>query len=238
MDALRAITLFVRAVATGSVPRAAVDQSISPQAVGKAIRQLEAHLGLRLFHRTTRRSSLTAEVFAFLESVEPALDVIQRAVSRARAQTEAVEGVLRVTAPLAARRALAQPIAEFAARHRNLSIELIVEDACTDIVAAKIDVGFRLGAAPTGQVISRRLLTVQQIMCAAPAYIARHGMPATVAELARHRCTRFRVPTTGRLSSWELTIDGELRTSLCRRHSSPMTWRPSSTRHAPASGSG
>jgi len=212
MDALRAITLFVRAAASGSFQRAAVDQAISPQAVSKAIRQLEAHLGLRLFHRTTRRSSLTAEGLAFLESVEPALDLIHRAVSRARAQTEAVEGVLRITAPVAARRALAQPIAEFAVRHRNLSIELVVEDAFTDIVAAKIDVGFRLGAAPSGQVIARRLLTVQQMMCAAPTYVARHGMPTTLAELVRHRCTRFRVTTTGRLSSWDLTVDDELRT--------------------------
>jgi DNA-binding transcriptional LysR family regulator len=211
MDVLRAITLFVQAAAAGSFHRAAVDQAISPQAVSKAIRQLEAHLGLRLFHRTTRRSSLTAEGRAFLESVQPALDAIQRAVSRARAQTETVEGVLRITAPHVARRALAQPIAEFAARHPNLSFELLMEDAFTDIVAAKIDVGFRVGAAPSGQVIVRRLLTVQQMMCAAPSYIARYGMPATVAELARHRCTRFRLTTSGRLSSWDLTVDDELR---------------------------
>lgn len=211
MDTLRAITLFVDAAAAGSFQRVALARAITPQAVSKAIRQLEQHLGVRLFHRTTRRSSLTTDGLAFLESVRPGLDAIDAAVGRARASTEAIEGPLRITAPRFARKALLAPLAEFSTLHPQVQLDLRIEDDYTDIVAAQIDVGFRGGSAPTGQVISRRLFSVEQRLCASPAYLSRHGRPADVAALARHRCTGFRLATTGRLAPCQLLVDGEMR---------------------------
>lgn len=211
MDELRAITLFARAASAGSFQRVAVEMALSPQAVSKAIRQLEEHLGVRLFHRTTRQNSLTAEGLAFLETVQPGLEAISGAIGRARAATEEIEGPIRVTAAHAARKVLAEPIAAFNERHPQVRFDLHMDDAFTDIVAAQIDVGFRAGLQPTGQLIARRLFGVQQILCAAPAYLARHGTPQTLADLARHRCTGFRHGETGRLLPWELVVDGELR---------------------------
>jgi DNA-binding transcriptional LysR family regulator len=211
MDEFRAITIFVRAADAPSFNQAAVDLAISPQAVSKTIRQLEQQLGVRLFHRTTRQNSLTAEGLSFLESVRPGLDVIAGAMGRARAATEGVEGPLRITAASSARKVLTPLIAEFNALHPQVQLDVLMDDGFTDIVAQKIDVGFRSGLEPTGQVIARRLFAVQQMVCAAPAYLAQHGAPATLAELSRHRCTGFRHSQTGRLLPWELMVDGELR---------------------------
>lgn len=210
MDELRAITVFARAAAAGSFQRAAVDLAITPQAVSKTVAQLEEHLGVRLFHRSTRRSTLTAEGLAFLEDVQPGLAALAGAVGRARSATEQVRGTIRLTGAHSSRKVLAAPIAEFAALHPQVQFDLLMDDGFTDIVAAQIDVGFRAGHEPGGTVIVRRLFGVQQILCAAPAYLADHGEPHSLAELARHRCTGFRQRETGRLLPWELMVDGEL----------------------------
>jgi DNA-binding transcriptional LysR family regulator len=211
MDELRAITVFVRAAAAGSFQRVAVEMAISPQAVSKAIAQLERHLGVRLFHRTTRQNSLTAEGLAFLETVQPGLDAIAGAIGRARAATEEIEGPLRITAAHSARKVIAEPIAAFGLRHPGVRFDLVMDNGFTDIVTEQIDVGFRAGREPTGQVIARRLFSVQQVLCAAPAYLAAHGTPKSLAQLAAHRCSGFRERATGRLQPWELMVDGELR---------------------------
>jgi DNA-binding transcriptional LysR family regulator len=211
MDGLRAITIFVRAAEAGSFQRVAVDMGLSPQAVSKAVSQLEAHLRVRLFHRTTRSNSLTAEGQLFFESVRPGLDSMLGALARMHSVTEEIEGPIRIAAWHSAPRVLTTPLAEFNALYPTVQFDLRLSDAYTDIVADKIDVGFRAGAAPTGQVVSRRLFAIQQIICAAPAYLAKHGAPRHLDELVHHRCTGFRQVESGRLLPWELSIDGELR---------------------------
>lgn len=211
MDMLRAIELFADAAAAGSFQRVATDRAITPQAVSKAVAQLERQLGVRLFHRTTRRSSLTAEGTAFLESVAPGLAAISAAIGGAHAATEVIAGPLRIAAPQFARTMLLPTVAAFAEQHPQVQIDLRIEDDYTDIVAAQIDVAFRGGPAPTGQVVSRQLFRVEQRVCAAPVYLKRHGRPKTLAELARHRCVAFRLATTGRLASWRLRVDGAWR---------------------------
>ncbi|MBX3607322.1 MAG: LysR family transcriptional regulator [Piscinibacter sp.] len=211
MDHFRAITLFERAAAAGSFQRVAVELAISPQAVGKAVRQLETHLGVRLFHRTTRSNSLTAEGRAFLEAVRPGLATIAAAVGQVRATTEQIEGPIRITAAHSARKVLTGPLAEFNARYPQVRFDLLMDDGFTDIAAAQIDVGFRAGGEPTGQLIARRLFGVQEVLCASPAYLVRHGLPRSLGELAAHRCTGFRQRESGRLLPWQLMIDGELR---------------------------
>jgi DNA-binding transcriptional LysR family regulator len=211
LDELRAITLFVRAAEAGSFQRAAADLGISPQAVSKAIRQLETHLTVRLFHRTTRKNSLTAEGRGFLELVQPGLEAMRGAIARTRGSTDAVAGPVRVTAAPSARKVLNRPLADFCARHPGVRIDLRLSNEFTDLVADEIDVGFRSGLQPAGQVIARRLFGVQQVLCAAPGYLAQHGPLRRLADLGAHRCTGFRHSQTGRLLPWELMVDGELR---------------------------
>lgn len=211
MNELKAISVFAQAAEARSFNQAAVDIGVSPQAVSKMIRQLEQQLGVRLFHRTTRQSSLTVEGRRFLESVKPGLDAVAGAMANVRASTETIEGPVRISAARSARKVLVPVLAEFDALYPKVSFDLLLDDGFTDSVAEKIDVGFRSGLAPTGQLIVRRLFPIQQMVCASPEYLGKHGAPASIADLQHHRCSGFRHRETGRLLPWELMVDGELR---------------------------
>lgn len=211
MDQLKAITTFVRAAESGSFNRAALTQGTTPQAVSKAIRQLEQHLGVRLFHRTTRKSSLTEEGERLFNEVRDSLAGITAAVDRARSAVRDDEGLIRISAGGSAGRKVLLPlVVEFSLEHPGIHIDLLLEDGETDTVAERIDIGFRAGNAPTGQVIARRLFSIQQIVCASPAYLAAHGVPRRLSQLQKHRCTGYRQPGTGRTMPWEFDVKGEI----------------------------
>ncbi|MGN6527833.1 MAG: LysR family transcriptional regulator [Burkholderiaceae bacterium] len=210
MDELRAVTTFVRAAEAGSFHRAAQAQGTTPQAVSKSVRQLEQHLGVRLFHRTTRKSTLTEEGQRLLVAVRGNLDGLLAALEQARRAVRDDEGLIRVAAAGAVGRRVLMPlVAEFARRHPAIEFDLLLEDRATDLVAERIDVGLRAGNPPTAQLVARRLFAIQQIVCAAPGYLAEHGVPRRIAELARHRCTGYRQPGTGRTFPWEFAVKGE-----------------------------
>ncbi|OAJ63832.1 LysR family transcriptional regulator [Paraburkholderia ginsengiterrae] len=211
MSEIRAITLFVRAATLGSLRRAAVDQGVSPQAASHAVMQLEKELGVRLFHRTTRKLSLTEEGLRLFDSVKPALAILSSALAEARRSKEDVGGLLRVSAP----RALGLPVLwpffeQFQQRYPNVQLEVQFNDQFTDLVTERADVGFRAGPPPSGGSIARRLLPIQLIVCASPEYIERNGAPRTIEELAQHRCTGFRRANTGKLAQWPFRIGDEI----------------------------
>lgn len=211
MDRLRVIATFVRAAELGSFQQAAVAQGITPQAVSKAVRQLEHELGVRLFHRTTRKSSLTEDGRRFYEAVKPGLDEVMNAWSRTRRSAEDEEGLVRITAPgPVGRRLLVPLVVEFRRLYPKVQIDMLLDEHFTDIVAERIDIGIRCGSQPDAQLIVRTLFPIQVITCAAPAYLAEHGWPQTPADLAQHVCTGYRQPNTGRLLPWEFMSDGEL----------------------------
>jgi DNA-binding transcriptional LysR family regulator len=211
MDEWRAITTFVRAAELGSFNRAALAQGTTPQAVSKSIRQLEEHLGVRLFHRTTRKNALTHEGERLLGEVRPSLDNLAAALGRARSAVRDEAGLIRISAGSSAGRKVVMPLlAEFSAHHPAIEFDLVFEDRATDIVTERIDVGFQAGNAPRAQVIARRLFPIQQIVCASPAYLAAHGAPRRLANLAAHRCTGYRQPGTGRPVPWEFDVKGEI----------------------------
>lgn len=211
MDELRAISTFVLAAEAGSFNKAAETQNTTPQAVSKTIRQLEQHLGVRLFHRTTRRSTLTEEGERLLESVKPSLDGLVGALSKARSAARDDEGIVRVAAAGAVgRKVLISLLAEFQQLYPQIQIELIVSDGFSDIVSERIDVGFRAGSAPDLQVVGRRLFPIQLIVCASPAYLAQHGKPRKLDDLLTHRCIGYRRPGTGKAVPWEFEVDGNI----------------------------
>ena len=211
MNEVRAITIFVRAAALGSLRKAAVDQGISPQAASHAVMQLEKELGVRLFHRTTRKLSLTEEGQGLLDSVRPALAILSSALDDARRSQDAIAGPLRVSAPSAFSRTVLWPyFLEFAELHPNVQLDVQFDDHFTDLVSDRADVGFRGGSPPSGGTIARRLLPIQLIVCASPAYIERYGAPRTIDELDGHRCTGYRRANTGKQSPWEFLIDDEI----------------------------
>jgi DNA-binding transcriptional LysR family regulator len=211
MNEVRALSIFVRVATLGNLRKAAVDQGISPQAASHAVMQLEKTLGVRLFHRTTRKLSLTEEGERLLHSVEPALAILSSALDDARRSKEEVAGPLRVSAPAALGRAVLWPsILEFAALYPAVQLDVQFDDHFTDIVADRADVGFRGGSPPAGGAIARRLLPIQLIVCASPGYIERHGEPRSVDDLGAHRCTGYRRANTGKQAPWEFLIGDEI----------------------------
>lgn len=210
MDELRAISTFIRAAELGSFNKVAEAQGSTPQAVSKTIRQFEQHLGVRLFHRTTRNSTLTEEGQRLLESIKPSLDGVVGALARARSAAREDEGLIRIAASGSMGRRILMPLlAEFQLAYPGIQIDLVQGDAFSDLVHDRIDVGFRGGNAPEAQIVSRRLFPVQQIVCASPDYLQCHGAPRSLEELAAHCCTAYRQPGSGRAMAWEFEINGE-----------------------------
>lgn len=208
MDELRALRLFHKVAETGSLRQAAVSEGLTPQAVSKSIGQLEQHLGIRLLSRTTRKSSLTQEGMQLREQTAAPIEDLANALRRARSATERITGTLRLSAAPSARKVLTAPIAAFCNLHPEVTIEFLAANAFSDLVLDQVDVGFRAGMPPQGEFVARRLFTVPQVVCAAPAYLARYGTPASVEELPSHRCTGFRHHATGRVLPWELEDAG------------------------------
>jgi len=210
MDELRAITTFIRAAELGSFNRAAQLQGTTAQAVSKSIRQLEQHLGVRLFHRTTRKSALTEDGQRLLDSVQDSLQTLTGAIRGVKDAARGHEGLIRIGAGGAVGRKVLLPIiAEFHQQYPEVTFDLVLEDGVTDTVEERIDLGFKAGSPPTAQVISRRLFPIQLIVCASPAYLATKGVPHTLAELAQHPCIAYRQPGTGRPMPWEFLVKGE-----------------------------
>jgi DNA-binding transcriptional LysR family regulator len=209
MDDFKALSTLARVVETGSFRRAAVELGVAPQATSKTVRQLEAQLGVRLLHRTTRRLSLTDEGAQLLAQVRPALSAIRSAMDDLQSARGEVAGTLRVTAPRSVGLHLVLPlVGPFMEQHPNLRVELELEDRITDVTSGKIDIGFRVGASMDRNVVARRLMDIQHWICASPEYLERHGRPRNWEELARHRCTGFRHVNTGKLMPWEYQEDG------------------------------
>lgn len=214
MNELRAIATFAKAVELGSLRRAAVAQGVTPQAASQALAQLEQHLGVRLLHRTTRNLALTDEGRQLLEATQPALAALERALQRARTAKDEIAGPLRIVGPQSTFASVLWPVIdEFCRLHPDVQPDVQLDDSIGNWVQDRVDVGFRIGAPPQEGLIARRLFPVPLIICAAPDYLARHGEPKTLDELASHRCSVFRHPGTGQVLPWYLQVAGEV---VCR----------------------
>ncbi|MYN19656.1 LysR family transcriptional regulator [Rugamonas sp. FT107W] len=209
MDKARVLSLFVAVARAKSFSQAAVDAGLTPQAVSKAVRQLEVHLGVRLFHRTTRSLSLTEEGARLFELANPGLRLLDEALDQIQNSRLEVDGLIRLVAPMSIGTTIIIPLLpEFQRRYPGVQFDVQLDDHFTDLVENKIDVGFRAGNPPERNLVSRKLGEIVLVPCATPGYLALHGRPQTVEDLPRHRCTGFRHPSTGRLMQWELQVDG------------------------------
>ena len=208
INELRSITTFARTAELGSLRRAAAAQKITPQAASQALAQLEQHLGVRLFHRTTRSMTLTEDGRRFLEAAQPALAGLQRAMQVVRQAKDEMAGPLRIVAPrLTFVRVLGPLLESFCDKHPEVQPDVLMEDRVGNWVEDRVDVGFRIGASPAEGVVARRLFPMQLVICASPAYLARHGAPSSLQELATHRCSVYRNPNTGNVLPWSVKVD-------------------------------
>ena len=205
------MTLFLGVVRAKSFARAATEAGVTPQAVSKAVRTLEAELGVRLLHRTTRKLSLTDEGARLFELADPGLRQLDEALAQVRSARSEDDGLIRLTAPPSLGVHVLVPLMQqFRAAYPGITFDVQLSDLFTDLVESRIDVGFRSGTSPGQNLVARRLCDLPMTICAAPSYLAQHGEPKTLDALARHACTGFRRPVTGRMVPWELNVDGDL----------------------------
>ena len=183
------LRVFVTVVRKGGFAAAAEELGMSPAYVSKRIGVLEDILGVRLFQRTTRRVVITADgeqVYARAQAILEQLDELVDEVSERR---RAPSGMLRICSSFGFGRKLVAPaIAQLAASHPGLQIRFEVFDRLVDIVAEGFDLDVRVGDEIAPQLIARRLRPNGRILCAAPAYLARHGTPKNLQDLAGHQC--------------------------------------------------
>jgi DNA-binding transcriptional LysR family regulator len=162
-------------------------------------------------HRTTRSLSLTEEGQRLLENTLPALGALERALTLAQNSQDEIAGPLRIVGPRTGFPLVLMPVIdEFCKRYPGISPDIQLDDSIGDWVLSRLDVGFRIGPAPNEGVIGRRLFPVQMVICAAPQYLERYGVPTSLSDLALHRCSVYRHPATGAVSPWYLSMGGEI----------------------------
>lgn len=205
------LTAFAAVVEHGSFVRAAAHLRISPSALSQTINQLEARLGVRLLNRTTRSVSVTAVGERLHARLAPLMSELDRAVSETAAEQGRVAGRLRINTPRTAAIGLIAPrLGRFHREHPDVVLDIIVDDALSDIVAEGFDAGIRIGELLQKDMVAIRLTgNMEMLAVAAPEYFERHGEPATPADLHAHNCINWRRPSDGSIYRWEFEKDGE-----------------------------
>jgi DNA-binding transcriptional LysR family regulator len=191
------IAVFVRVLELGSLSSAGRDMRISPAVASNRIKELEKHLGVRLFNRTTRQLMPTEQGRAFYAGAKQVLEAVADAEAAVSALSGRPRGTLRVTAPLGlGRRLIASGIPEFRDRHPEIEVRLRLSDHDVDILKEGIDVAFRLGVLEDSSLRMRGIMDCDRVLVAAPAYLEARGEPKAPEDIAggRHDCLMLRYP--------------------------------------------
>lgn len=212
MDRLKQLETFAAVVSRGSLSAAAQAEGVAPAVIGRRLDALEERLGVKLMVRTTRRLSLTHEGSAFLEDCTRILADIASAEASVSAGGVKASGHVRITAPGGfGRRHVAPLVPGFLAQHPEVSISLNLSDRVIDLVNEGYDCAVRVGDLPDSSLISVRLADNRRLCVAAPAYLARAGVPQHPLELMRggHECLTLSSEAS-QSRGWAFTIDGEV----------------------------
>ncbi|MQB56066.1 LysR family transcriptional regulator [Rahnella sp. RcJ3] len=206
MDYFGALGAFVQAAETRSFTEAGRRLGISSSAVGKAIVRLEEELGVRLFHRSTRAITLTAEGQIFhgrCQRILAEFDVARDELSQARAEPQ---GKLRVALPQIGTHLMPYLI-EFQMQFPQIELELDFSDRLVNIIDEGFDAAIRIGMINDSRLTIRPLRGYQHLLVATPGYLEQRGLPIHPEELKTHACLRYRFPTSGKLDLWPLHVN-------------------------------
>lgn len=190
------IRTFVRVFELGNMSSAARDMRISAAVASARISQLEEHLGVRLFQRTTRMLNPTEQGSIFYPGARKILDAVEEAEAEVNAITLVPRGILHVSAPLGVgRRLIAPQTAAFRAEYPLIKIRLRLSDRKIDLAMEGLDVAFFLGIPEDSSLRIRKIADCQRVLCAAPSYLAERGSPDSIEELrSKHDCLNLRFP--------------------------------------------
>lgn len=187
MDRLEDLRLFTLVADTRSFTRAAEKLGLSKSAASRRVAELEARLGVRLLHRTTRSISLTQAGQGFFERVAQILADLDDAERSVTSELAAPRGTIKIAAPASfGMRHLGGAIAGFIETYPEVNIEMDVSDRFVDLVDEGYDLAVRIGQLKDSSLIARRVCPIRMVVCASPAYLARRGVPQTPDDLAGH----------------------------------------------------
>jgi DNA-binding transcriptional LysR family regulator len=191
------IAVFVRVVELGNLSAAGRDMRISPAVASNRIKELEKHLGVRLFNRTTRQLMPTEHGTVFYSGAKQVLEAVTEAEAAVSALSGQPRGTIRVTAPLGlGRRLIASGIPDFHDKYPDIEVRLRLSDHNVDIMKEGIDVAFRLGLLEDSSLRMRGIMDCERVLVAAPKYLEARGEPETPQDLIgrRHDCLMLRYP--------------------------------------------
>ena len=198
MDKFREMQAFAAVADQGSFVAAARALGSSKASVSRSVADLEARLGVRLMQRTTRRLTLTTEGHLFLERCRDALAQIEDAENEIQLASTLPRGLVRANVPVTFGNLHLAPLwGEFLARFPQVELDITLADRVVDLVEEGYDLAVRIGRLPSSTLISRQVASDHAVLCAAPAYLERHGWPQELADLERHRTIGYTYLATG-----------------------------------------
>lgn len=204
MDKFSGIIAFMRAAEYSSFTKAGAVLGISSSAVGKSIKNLEERMGVRLFHRTTRQISLTAEGAAFFEQCSKPLFDLEEAESSLAEAANAPRGTLKISLPAAGHRLLDCILHKFNQKYPEIDLDIDFNDRIVDIVKEGFDLVIRSGQLRDSNLTAKRLCKFKIMLCASPAYLAEFGTPTCIDHLKSHKCIGYKMISSGKLQVWTL----------------------------------
>jgi DNA-binding transcriptional LysR family regulator len=200
---LNRIAVFVRVVEQGSFTAAAASLHLPVSSISRSVTNLEAELGVRLLHRTTRKLTLTDGGQHFFERMQAVLSEAEQASLAVAGFAGSPRGVVRITAPFGVT-GLPEIVAKATARYPDVVIDLSLTDRVVDLVGEGIDLAIRAGRLEDSSLVARKIAPSDLGIYASPAYLKRRGTPRKVADLTRHECLRHR----GRAGMLPFRLDG------------------------------
>ena len=210
LDRVTGLEVFARVAALGSLSAAARSLGLSQTMVTKHVGAIEARLGVKLLHRTTRKLTLTEAGRRYLDSAERILAELAEADASATAERLDVSGTLRLNAPVSfGVRELVPRLTGFFRQYPSLTVDVGLSDRMVDLVEEGWDMAVRIGVLRDQTMIARRLAPCRLLLAASPAYLAERGIPRTLADLARHNCLVYTLAQTIGVDQWMFGHDGQ-----------------------------
>lgn len=198
IDVMKAMQAFVAVVDSGSFVSAAEMLDTSTAAISRQVSGLESRLGARLLNRTTRRISLTESGHEYYSRAQSILSDLAEAEAIVGQQAIQPKGSLRISAPLSyGIHELARLLPDFMRRYPDLKLDIDLSDRVVDLANDGIDVAIRISQSLTSQVVARKIMPIEMILCASPDYLARKGTPKTPEEIAEHETLSYSYLSTG-----------------------------------------
>jgi DNA-binding transcriptional LysR family regulator len=209
MQGLQQFVAFAETARHGGFAAAARRVGVAPSTLAKAVGRLEASLGVKLFHRTTRQVTLTPDGERLFGRCQRVLAEIENLEAEASGTRTEPTGTLRVDLPVYYGRRYVLPLlAQLLRRHPGLHLDVRLTDAKVDLVRENVDLAVRIGRLDDSTLVARRVDQQGLALCASPSYLAAHGVPRRIEDLEAHAAVVFRLPTSGRDRPWQFRQRG------------------------------